>query len=130
MKNISTITKLIFFLALLLSFISCYSQKELVRFESSGNILILTNKHILEVSLEYDTASKKYVNIIFSDLGQKLISDFTEANLNETMTIIGNKITLIKDIRIRDKFTSNSIAFSFDSDKEAKDFYIIVQGEL
>ena len=130
MKNISTITKLIFFLALLLSFISCSSQKELVRFESSGNILILTNKHILEVSLEYDTASKKYVNIIFSDLGQKLISDFTEANLNETMTIIGNKITLIKDIRIRDKFTSNSIAFSFDSDKEAKDFYIIVQGEL
>ncbi len=116
----------IFFLFLL----SCATDKELIRFEFEAEFLVFTNKHISGVSLEDDAAGKKYVNVTFTNKGQELVSEFTQNNLNKTMSIISNSKVLMKDIRIRDKITSKSIAFSFDSDQDAKSFTTMIEGEL
>ena len=108
----------------------CASQKELVRFTTEGDFLVLTKSHITGVTLENDAAGKLFANMQFSKDGQKKISEFTGNNLNSKLSIISNSKVLIKDIKIRDKITSKSMMFSFGSDKEAKEFVTMVAGEI
>jgi len=130
MKNINLLLKLIYSFVFLAILCSCVAHKELMRFESSDNVLVFTNKHISAVSLESDAVGKKYALITFSADGQKLVSEFTGNNINNSMSIFSNNEVLMENIVIRDKLNSKSIPFSFGSDEKANKFVNMVQGEL
>ena len=130
MKNINLLLKLIYSFVFLAILCSCVAHKELMRFESADNVLVFTNKHISAVSLESDAVGKKYALITFSTDGQKLVSEFTGNNINNSMSIFSNNEVLMENIVIRDKLNSKSIPFSFGSDKKANKFVNMVQGEL
>jgi len=77
--------------ALVILLIACTAQKELIRFESGNNHLILTATDITSISIASDAAGKQFVNVMLSDRGQQLVSEFTGKNINNTMSIISQK---------------------------------------
>ncbi|PCH60533.1 MAG: hypothetical protein COC05_04190 [Gammaproteobacteria bacterium] len=122
MKIVAQSTLILVLFAIFL--LSCVNQKELIRFESGNSYVILTARDITSAYIESDAAGKKLAKVVLSDSGQRLVSEFTDKNLNNTMSVIIQKKVVIKDLIIRDKITLKTIFISFESSEEIQEFVL------